>query len=184
MRAILAAAQAGDLQAEPKLLIASNPTAKALEVARDAGVPTAVVDHRALDPNAADESIASLMQDAGAELLVLSGFMRKLGPATLEAFRGRILNIHPSLLPAFGGHGMYGRRVHEAVHAAGAAVTGATIHLVDEEYDTGPVLAQAQAPITPGDTAADIEAKVRTIEPLLFVQTLKAISRGDLKLPA
>ncbi len=123
------------------------------------------------------------MQAAGAELIVLSGYLRKLGPETLGRYRGRVLNIHPGLLPRYGGQGMYGRRVHEAVRAAGDAVTGATVHVVDADYDTGPILAQREVPIHSDDTAEDIERRVMAAEPGLFVETLVRLAEGGLALP-
>jgi phosphoribosylglycinamide formyltransferase-1 len=123
------------------------------------------------------------LRTAGVELVVLSGYLRKLGPATLAAYQGRILNVHPALLPKYGGQGMYGRRVHEAVAAAGDNVSGATVHLVDGEYDQGPIVASLQTPLAPGDDAAAIEAKVTALEPGLLVDVLKRISSGEIVLP-
>lgn len=182
MRAIVDACRAGDLAAEPALLVCNNAGAPALAFADGAGLPSHVVDYRALGEGAADAEVARLLQAETVDIVVLSGFLRKLGPATLGAFGGRILNIHPSLLPRHGGHGLYGRRVHASVHAAGDRTSGATVHLVDEDYDTGAVLAQAQVELEPGDTPEDIERKVTAIEPALFVSTLKAILAGDVKL--
>jgi phosphoribosylglycinamide formyltransferase-1 len=116
-------------------------------------------------------------------LIVLSGYLRKLGPLTLSAYAGRLLNVHPALLPKFGGPGMYGRRVHEAVAAAGDRVSGATVHVVDEEYDHGPPVASIEVPLASGDDAAAIEAKVTAAEPGLLVDVLQRISRGALTLP-
>src|SRR6185369_8258364 len=110
-------------------------------------------------------------------------YLRRLGPRTLGRYPGRVINIHPGPLPAFGGEGMYGRRVHEAVVAAGVRESAATIHVVDEEYDHGPTLAALAVPILPGDTGETLEARVRSAEPGFFVETLKAIVRGDLRLP-
>jgi phosphoribosylglycinamide formyltransferase-1 len=115
--------------------------------------------------------------------VILSGYLRKLGPLTLAAFDGRILNIHPALLPRYGGQGMYGRRVHEAVVAAGEHETGASVHLVDDEYDHGAVVAQIRLPVDPGDTAESIERKVMDAEPKLFLETLQKIASGVLTLP-
>ena len=94
----------------------------------------------------------------------------------LEAFSGRILNIHPALLPDFGGEGMYGRKVHEAVVAAEVIESGATVHVVDGEYDHGEIVAQERVPVYPGDTAEAVETRVMAIEPALFVRTLKALA--------
>ena len=121
---------------------------------------------------------------AGVELIVLSGYLRRLGPLILGAYRNRILNIHPGLLPTFGGEGMYGRRVHEAVIAAGASESGATIHAVDDIYDHGPVIARRTVPVLPGDTPDSLEARVTAMEPGFFVETLQAIAEGRQPLPA
>ncbi|MGZ6016370.1 MAG: formyltransferase family protein, partial [Phenylobacterium sp.] len=133
--------------------------------------------------DSADRAIADAMQSAGVELIVLSGYLRKIGPQTLARYRGRILNIHPALLPAYGGQGLYGRRVHEAVRASGDAVSGATIHVVDGDYDTGPIVARTEVALEPGDSAEDIERKVMAAEPGFFVETLRRIAEGALALP-
>jgi phosphoribosylglycinamide formyltransferase-1 len=184
MRAIVAACRAGELDAAPLLVISNNADAEALAFARLEGLAWRHVSAAtAGGPDQADAAIAAALGDAGAELVVLSGYLRKLGPRVLAAYGGRILNIHPALLPAHGGHGMYGRRVHEAVHAAGEAVTGATIHLVEAEYDTGATLARIELPVLPGDAVEDIEARVTAAEPMLFIETLQAIAAGRLELP-
>jgi phosphoribosylglycinamide formyltransferase-1 len=180
-RAIVGAIKAGDLPAEARLLVSNNRKAPALDWAREAGVPVLCIPTQA-DPEGADESLAAEMAEHGVELIVMSGYLRKLGPATLARYAGRILNIHPGPLPQFGGHGMYGRRVHEAVLAAKARESGVAIHLVDEEYDRGPVLAQRAVPVEPGDTAEMLEARVTAVEPRFFVETLKRIAEGKLAL--
>ncbi|HXQ16302.1 MAG TPA: phosphoribosylglycinamide formyltransferase [Caulobacteraceae bacterium] len=182
MRAILAAIAAGELDAEARLAISNRRDAPALTCAAEQGVATRFVPTK-LDPERADAEIAAALQAAGVELVVLSGYLRRLGPTTLSAYAGRVLNVHPALLPKFGGPGMYGRRVHEAVAAAGDAVSGATVHVVDEEYDHGPAVAQIEVPLTPGDDAAAIEAKVTAAEPGLLVEVLRRISEGTLALP-
>jgi phosphoribosylglycinamide formyltransferase 1 len=185
MRAILNAIAAGELDAEARLLVVNNSGCGAAAAAKAAGVPCRHISARTEgDAEAADRAIADAMTAAGAELIVLSGYMRRLGPKTLERFSGRILNIHPALLPRHGGQGLYGRRVHEAVHASGDAVTGASIHLVESEYDTGPVIARREVHVGPEDGVDDIEARVRSIEPGLFVETLRRIACGELVLPA
>ena len=181
-RAIIAALEAGELAAEARLLVSNRRDAPALAFAADHGVPTRVIPTLA-DPEAADAALKAALQAAGVELVVLSGYLRKLGPQTLAAYPGRILNIHPALLPRFGGQDMYGRRVHEAVAAAGVAVTGACVHVVDREYDQGPVVASVEVRLAPGDDAEVIERKVTAVEPGLFVATLRRISDGTLRLP-
>jgi phosphoribosylglycinamide formyltransferase-1 len=182
MRAIVTAIEAGELDAEARLLVSNRKDAPALEFARAHGVPVRVIPTRA-DPGAADAALARALGGAGVELVVLSGYLRKLGPKTLAAYENRILNIHPALLPRFGGEGMYGRRVHEAVAAAGVPTTGATVHLVDEAYDHGAVLAQLEIPLPAGESAEGIEARVTAAEPGFFVEVLRRISEGSLALP-
>ena len=181
-RAIVNAIGGGELAAEARLMVSNQRKAAALDWAREAGVPALCIPTQA-DPAAADARLAAEMQAHGVDLIVLSGYLRQLGPATLAAYGGRILNIHPGPLPEFGGHGMYGRRVHEAVLAAGAAESGVTIHLVDEEYDRGPVVARRAVPVRPGDTPESLEARVTAAEPRFFVETLRSIAEGSLALP-
>jgi phosphoribosylglycinamide formyltransferase-1 len=180
-RAILGAMEAGELNGEARLLVSNRAAAPALDYAQSHGVPTLVIPTLP-DEAAADAELARALGEAGVDLVVLSGYLRKLGPRTLEAFRGRVLNIHPALLPKFGGHGMYGRRVHEAVAAAGDRISGCSVHIVDGEYDRGPLLATREARLAPGDDAEAIERKVTALEPALFVEVLQRIDRGDLKL--
>jgi phosphoribosylglycinamide formyltransferase-1 len=182
LRAIVAAIEAGRLKAEARLAVSNRAGAPALAFAREHGVAALCIPTLA-DPEAADQALARALQDAGIELVVLSGYLRKLGPATLGAFRNRVLNIHPALLPKFGGEGMYGRRVHEAVAAAGEPVSGASVHLVDAEYDRGPVIAACEVALSPDDDAAAIERKVTAAEPALFVDVLCRIGGGELRLP-
>jgi phosphoribosylglycinamide formyltransferase-1 len=182
-RAVIAAIEAGTLDGEARLMISNNKSAGALDFAAEHGVPTLCIPTQS-DPEAADRRLAEALEAAGVELVVLSGYLRQLGPYTLARFHGRVLNIHPGPLPEFGGHGMYGRKVHEAVIAAGVGESCATIHVVDEEYDHGPVVARCAVPVLPGDTAEALEARVTAHEPAFFVETLRRISSGELELPA
>lgn len=181
-RAIIEAVEAGQLAAEPRLMVSNLKGAPALDYAREHGIAALCIPTKA-DPDEADRRLCEAMAAHGVELIVLSGYLRRLGPATLGRYAGRILNIHPGPLPAFGGHGMYGRRVHEAVLAAGVAESGIVIHLVDEEYDHGPAVARRAVPVLPGDTVEHLESRVRAEEPRFFVETLQRIARGDLQLP-
>ncbi len=183
MRAVVEAARAGALSAQPLLLVSNNKKAAALEFAAEAGVPTLVIPTQA-DPDEADRRLCEALDAAGVELVVLSGYLRRLGPLTLGRYRNRIINIHPGLLPAFGGEGMYGRRVHEAVLEAGVVESGATIHAVDEIYDHGPVIDQRTVPVLPGHTPEQLEARVAAMEPGFFVETLARIARGEIELPS
>ena len=181
-QAIVQAIRAGDLAAEARLLVSNNRGAAALEFAKAEGVPSLCIPTQA-DPEAADAALARAMADHEVELIVLSGYLRRLGAATLARYAGRILNIHPGPLPEFGGPGMYGRRVHEAVLAARAPASAIVIHLVDEEYDRGPEVARRAVEVRPDDTPETLEARIRALEPAFFVETLHRIARGDLELP-
>ena len=181
-RAVVDAIKGGTLDAEARLLVANTRKAAALEWAQVEGIPALCVP-TVSDPEAADTQLAEAMAAHGVELIVMSGYLRRLGPQTLSRYAGRILNIHPGPLPDFGGHGMYGRRVHEAVLAAGLVESRIVIHAVDEEYDHGPALAELEAPILPGDTPEALEARVKGLEPQFFVATLQKIAAGALELP-
>ena len=181
-QAIVQAIRAGDLAAEARLLVSNNRGAAALEFAKAEGVPSLCIPTQA-DPEAADAALARAMADHEVELIVLSGYLRRLGAATLARYAGRILNIHPGPLPEFGGPGMYGRRVHEAVLAARAPASAIVIQLVDEEYDRGPEVARRAVEVRPDDTPETLEARIRALEPAFFVETLQRIARGDLELP-
>jgi phosphoribosylglycinamide formyltransferase-1 len=183
--AILTAIQTGRLPAVPGVVISNNSDAGALQHARTFGVPGLhLSSHTHPDPAVLDAAILAGLNAHGVTLVVLAGYMRKLGPRVLEAYRGRILNIHPALLPAHGGQGMYGMNVHRAVIAAGERESGCTVHLVTEEYDQGPVLAQARVPVLPGDTAEALQARVLEQEHRLYAETLRRIAVGDIGLPS
>jgi phosphoribosylglycinamide formyltransferase-1 len=183
VQAILDACSEGRLDAEPRVVISNNSNAPVLERARKASIAAVYLSSQTHpDPDRLDEAILATLDGHDVNLVVLAGYMRKLGPKTLARFRGRIVNIHPALLPKFGGQGMYGRRVHEAVLAAGERVTGATVHLVDEEYDHGPVLAQREVAVMADDTPDTLAARVLEVEHALYVETLRRIANGDIVL--
>jgi phosphoribosylglycinamide formyltransferase-1 len=181
MRAIIEAIETGRLDAEPKLVVSNRRESAALTFAAEHGVPTLVIATLS-DPDAADERLSEALAAAGVELLVLSGYLRKLGSKTLARYQGRVLNIHPALLPKFGGEGMYGRKVHDAVAASGDLVTGATVHVVDGEYDHGPIVAARQIPLPLGATPDEIERLVTAAEPAFFVEVLQRLAAGELRL--
>lgn len=180
--AIVEAIATGRLDAEARLMVSNRKDAAALEWARERGLPALHIPTLP-DPAAADAALADAMAAHGVEVIVLSGYLRRLGPATLKAYAGRILNIHPGPLPRFGGEGMYGARVHQAVIDAGLSESAIVIHVVDGEYDHGPELARRPVTIPPGDTAEVLEARVKALEPPFFVQTLQRIAAGELALP-
>lgn len=185
MRAVHAAIVAGELSAESSLLISNKSNSGAMEWARDNGLTARHISRKTHpDPVVRDQESLRAFADHGVELIVLSGYLQKIGPLVLEAFAPRILNIHPALLPRFGGKGMYGRHVHEAVLAAGVQNSGATVHVIDGEYDEGPVLSQREVPVMEDDTVETLAARVATCEGVLIVDTLRDIIEGRLNLPA
>ena len=182
--AIVAACRERRIDAEPVVVIGNNSDAFALERARRAGIPTHHLSSRTHpNPDALDAAIAEVLARYGVELVALAGYMKRLGPRVLGKWHGRIINVHPSLLPKFGGQGMYGARVHEAVLAAGESHTGVTIHLVTEEYDQGPALAQRRVAVEPGDTVETLAERVLHEEHTLYVETIGRIARGEIALP-
>lgn len=184
MQAVMNACKTGQLQAVPCVVVSNNSKAEALARAARAGIPyyhLSTTTHPSAEQ--LDQAILQMLVSHQAELVVLAGYMRKLGPQTLAQYKGRIINIHPALLPKFGGAGMYGAHVHEAVLAAGETETGVTIHLVDEEYDHGAILAQSRVPVYPGDTVATLAPRVLAREHSFLVETLQQIVAGTLSLP-
>jgi formyltetrahydrofolate-dependent phosphoribosylglycinamide formyltransferase len=152
-------------------VIASRAGAGALTRAKSAGVATSVL----ADPTDAQELRTAL---TGVELVVLAGYLRRVPNAVVSRFHLRMINIHPALLPAFGGAGMYGRRVHEGVLASGATISGATVHYVDEEYDHGQIIAQWPVPVQRGDTQESLAARVLEVEHRLLPLVVTALARA------
>jgi formyltetrahydrofolate-dependent phosphoribosylglycinamide formyltransferase len=161
-------------------VVASRPGIGAIARAEQAGVPWAVLP-AGVDPESLAESMLNELDLAGADLLVLAGFLKLIPESVVRRYRGRILNIHPALLPAFGGPGMYGRRVHEAVLQSGARVSGATVHVVDEEYDHGPIVAQWPVPVLEDDDPETLAARVLAVEHRLLPEVVEAVATGELK---
>jgi phosphoribosylglycinamide formyltransferase-1 len=184
VQAVLDACKTGRLGARPAVVIGNNRDAEVLARARRAGVPAYRLSAETHpEPEALDRTIRDTLIRHGVGLVVLAGYMRKLGPETLAQYVGRVVNIHPALLPDFGGLGMYGMRVHEAVLASGARETGVTIHLVDGDYDRGAILAQCRVPVLPGDSPETLAARVLAREHAFLVETLERILAGELVLP-
>lgn len=179
-KAIAAACKDGTLNATPVLLISNNPESKALDWARDLKLKNAVINAKNTEDT--DQAIADMFTDHAIDLVVCSGYMKLIGPKTIESVHGALLNTHPALLPRHGGKGMYGRHVHQAVFDEKDAETGVTIHLVDGEYDHGRVIAQKRFPVLSGESVDDIEAKVKAAEPDFYIETIQKILSGDISL--
>ena len=154
---------------------ANRPDAGALGRASRAGIASAVVT----DTENGDAFFAGL-EAAGVELLVLAGYLKRVPAAVVRAFHGRMVNVHPALLPSFGGTGMYGRHVHEAVIAAGVTVTGVTVHWVNDEYDRGAIIAQWPVSVLEGDTPATLAARVLHVEHRLYPLCVAGVARGTI----
>ncbi len=175
LRAIHDAIVQGTLDARICLVLGSRPDAPALDWAASEGIPTGVISHRSDDT---DSAILGLLEEHGADSIALAGYLKLVPPAVVRAFQHRMLNIHPALLPAFGGSGMYGRHVHEAVLAAGVKVSGATVHVVDEEYDRGPIVMQECVPVLEDDTASTLASRVLEVEHRLFPRALQLFAEN------
>lgn len=183
LQAVIAACAADRLPATPAVVISNNAESEALARARRHGIPHYHLSRRTHpDPEQLDGAILEALVRHDAQLVVLAGYMRKLGARTLARYDRRVINIHPALLPKFGGQGMYGSRVHEAVLAAGERETGVTIHLVDGEYDHGRILAQCRVPVLAGDTVEALAQRVQPREREFLVETLERIVAGTLAL--
>lgn len=181
LQALIDACAAQSLDAEVVLVVSNNSKSGALRRAAAANIDTRHISTKTHgSEDTANHAIANALADAEADWVLLLGYMKKMGEAILGRFSGRIINTHPALLPNFGGQGFFGRKVHEAVHAAGVSMTGATLHLVGCEYDTGPVIAQIEVPVLAGDDVDAIEQRVKTAERKLLVDTLQRICSGGL----
>ena len=182
LQAILDRIQEGALHAEVRVVIGNNSQAGALARARAWGAPALHLSSLKLpDPDDLDRAILRALQDRQVEVVVLAGYMKRLGPRTLAAYSNRILNVHPALLPAFGGEGMYGVRVHEAVIAEGVKLTGVTVHFVDEVYDHGPIIAQAATPVGDDDTPETLARRVLTLEHALLPEVIGWMAGGRVR---
>lgn len=183
MAAILQAIHEGTLTASAQVVISNNPSANALKIAETNGTPGFLVNEKTEGSVVnVDERITSILRNHDVNVVILNGYMKKIGPQTLSTFAGKILNIHPSLLPKFGGQGMFGLRVHEAVLSAGEVETGATIHVIDEEYDRGRILAQTRVAVCLDDSPETLAMRVQAAERILYVDTLRQIEASTLSL--
>ena len=177
LEAILDAARSKRLPATVAAVVSNNRESGALRRARAAGVTGIHLSSATHpDPRALDAAILSALREHDVDTVFLAGYMKKLGPAVRGAFAGRIFNTHPALLPKYGGRGMYGSRVHEAVLAAKETESGASIHVVEEDYDTGRVVAQCRVPVLATDSAETLAARVQQSERVLVVDTLARLA--------
>ncbi len=169
----------GILDVEIAAVISSNPTAVGLDFARAAGIPIAVVDHREFEAHQFSVRIFEAIEGSGAKWAVLGGFLRRMviDPAWSE----RVINIHPSLIPAFSGRGFYGERVHQAVLDNGCKITGCTVHFVDNQYDHGPIIAQLPVEVLPDDSTTSLAGRVFAAECRLYPVAINALAAGSIR---
>lgn len=177
-QAIIDAIKKGDIDAETGILITNNDGSAILLWCMENHFPVYHVSE-ATHPGQSDAFIKSLLEEAGTDIVACSGYMKKVGSKTLERYAGKILNIHPALLPKYGGVGMYGDAVHEAVLAAGEKESGATVHVVTAEYDEGPIIGQSHVDIGPDDTVKTLKQRVQVTEPGLYIECLKKFLAGQ-----
>lgn len=182
LQALLDADADGSLKAEIALVVSNRLNAFALERARAAGREAVCLKPKSFE---SEESYAAALLDLlgahGITLICLAGYLKKLPAAVVHAYSGRILNIHPGPIPEFGGPGMYGHRVHEAVIASGRRVTGPTVHFVDEEYDHGPTIAHIPVEVRADDTPDTLAARVLEAEHRLYPRVVAALAQGRIR---
>lgn len=177
MQAVIDACSANKIDAEIGLVISNNSASMALQRAKSAGIDTAHLSNGTHpDDHALDTAILNALINASVDVVLLCGYMKKLGERTLAHFQGKLLNTHPSLLPKYGGKGFYGRKVHEAVIAAGDKESGVTLHQVAEVYDSGEIVQQVRVPVFPTDDVTDLEERVKAAERELLVSALATLA--------
>jgi formyltetrahydrofolate-dependent phosphoribosylglycinamide formyltransferase len=183
MRAIIEACRDGRIPDSTVVaVVGARDDAPAMHNARALGVDTAVVNPREFpDPDMYGDALLWVLQKAHPDLICLAGYMRLLPARVVQAYPIRIMNIHPALLPLFGGKGMYGLKVHQAVLESGMKVTGCTVHFVDEQYDTGPIILQRCVPIRSDDTPETLAARVLPVEHETYLEAIRLFVQGRLR---
>ncbi len=177
LQAVIDAIDAGTLPARLVLVISNNSQALALQRATERGIATMHLSNRTHpQPTELDAAMADALKTSNPDWILLAGYMKRLGPKTLETFRNKIINTHPALLPKHGGRGFYGRKVHQSVLDAGDTESGVTVHLVEGEYDSGPILSQIRVPVIDEDTVQSLEQRVQTAERKLIAATLTSLA--------
>jgi phosphoribosylglycinamide formyltransferase 1 len=182
MQAIIDGCKSGKINGEVALVLGVKDDAPAIERARGQGIPTLSISPKAYETTEAyDTAVFDALKAAKIDLICLAGYMRVLGQNVVDRWRDRIMNVHPALIPSFCGKGMYGHHVHEAVIARGVKFTGVTVHLVDEEYDTGPIVLQTVVPVSEDDTPDTIAAKVLVEEHRTYTDAIALFAAGRLR---
>ena len=179
---IVIACETGQMNADVVCLISDRSNVPVLEKAHKHNIPLQVFQHKKYSSiEEWDETLCDYLQQKNPDWIILAGFLKKIEKMALEKFKNRIINIHPALLPRHGGKGMYGRRVHQLVIESGEKTTGVSVHLVSEQYDRGPILAQTPVSVSPDDTAESLEDKVKTVERKFYISVLQQLITGKIK---
>lgn len=182
-QAIVDAIGRDELHAQIALLVSTNEEHGAVERARKAGIKTFILPPKDVESQEAwDHQVADALYEEGVSLVCSAGYLRYITHVLLEAFPRRIMNVHPALLPSFGGQGMFGMRVHRAVLEHGCKVSGCTVHFVDERYDSGPIIAQACVPVQDDDTPETLMKRVQMQEHRLYPQCIEWVVQDHLRI--
>lgn len=178
LRNLIEQQRAGQLPIDIRLVISSNPQAKGLQYASDAKIPSRVIEKKkGISASEYEQQMFEPCRAAGVKYVVMAGFLKHV-PIPVD-FENRVINIHPSLIPAFCGQGMYGLKVHQAVLDYGAKITGCTVHFVDNQFDHGPIIGQWAVPVRDDDTAESLQARVFAQECSAYPAVLRALAAGD-----
>ncbi len=183
LQAIIDNIEAGKLEAQIKAVISNNSKAGALERARNHNIPDIHLSHKQFaTPEEFDQKLLSVLKENETDLVILAGYMKMIAPTVIREYKNKIINIHPALLPAFGGKGMYGIYVHEAVIESGVKVTGVTVHTVDEVYDHGPILYQKCVPVSSNDTPEILQQRVLPYEHEAYSRVIQLFAEGKIEI--
>jgi phosphoribosylglycinamide formyltransferase-1 len=179
LQALIDAIERGELLAEIKIVISNNSKAFALERARNHNIPALHLSHKQFAiPEEFDQRLLEVLKENQIDMVILAGYMKILSPVIIRAYKNRILNIHPALLPHFGGPGMYGIHVHEAVIKSGVKITGVTVHIVDEVYDHGAIVIQKPLEVKDDDTPETLAERVLKIEHQTYKEAIQLFAEG------
>jgi phosphoribosylglycinamide formyltransferase-1 len=183
LQAIIDNIEAGKLYAQIKAVISNNSKSGALERARNHNIQAIHLSHKQFaTPEEFDQKLLSVLKENETDLVILAGYMKMISPTVIREYKNKIINIHPALLPSFGGKGMYGMHVHEAVLDSGVKVTGVSVHTVDEVYDHGPILYQKCVPVLPDDTPESLQQRVLPYEHEAYSNVIKLFAEGKIEI--
>lgn len=177
------AVKSGSLQAEVKALVTDNSASGVVSIAEEYKLPVFILPFRETKSEQWDKELLRILKNSEPDFILLAGFLKKIGPLVLNHFKNQIINSHPALLPEFGGKGMYGLKVHQAVVKSERKETGVTIHVVNQDYDRGPILVQQKIDVLPEDTPLTLQERVKAMEKRVYLETLKEIISGEISLP-